>query len=295
MLLAAALAAGCTFAGDRGGAHFACDSLTPCPDGLACVAGYCEASDDRGADGGHGASGIDGASGEDGAASLAWKDYAVGRADATGDLQAIATEQVMAGFAGDLYVAFVSTKPARGVQALDGLGMEWSLVRRQCTGRSTASLAMYRAVAPAVAAGAITAILEGDASPGSAVISVHRYAGADPDDPIGEVSSANSNGHDADAVCAGGDDTTGYEWREIDTDAPGSIVVSGAHTANFSSHTPGEGYTERADDQSGATSLSAGVAVQDQAFPLVTEDVAVSGDFAGEEPDWAVIAAEIRD
>jgi hypothetical protein len=295
-LAASAVAAGCSFTADPGAARFACDSLTVCPDGVACVDGYCQVA--TGEAPGDAATGdqLDGGGQDDGgdpSGALAWRNVAVGSADNT-LIDRITTEQVLSGEADDVFVAFVSTKPAREVASVSGLGLDWHELRQQCSGRSSASLATYWALATGDIGGRVTASLQG-AGGGSILLAVHRYAGGDPDDPIGSVSSANSNGADGDADCFGGDDSPGYSWSSLDTGAPGSVVVSGAHTANFANHTPGDAFTERSDDQSGDTSSSAGVAVEDRRFAAPTADVTVSGGWPGEEPDWAAVAVELRD
>jgi hypothetical protein len=280
-------AAGCSFGGDPGGARFACDSLTPCPDGIACIDGYCQSSEPADAAAGPGADGRPGA-------ALEWREAAVGTHDNAADLAVVATPATLSGIAGDLYVAIISTKPPREIQEVDGLGLEWQEVRQQCSGRSTASLAMFWGLGAGAGGGAVSAIMAGDPQAGSAVIAVHRYSGADPEAPIGEVSSANTNGTDGDAACQGGADTAIYALSSLDIGAPGSIVLSGAHTANYA-HEPGDAYTERSDDQSGASSTSSGVAVQDRRLAAPESDLQVTGGFGDKSPDWAVIAVELRE
>ena len=297
-LAASAVAAGCSFTADPGAARFACDSLTVCPDGVACVEGYCQVATGEGA--GDAATGpqLDGGPGQgdggDPPAPLAWRSVAVGSAD-NALIDRITTREVLSGQEGDVFIAFVSTKPAHVVSSIDGLGLDWKEIRQQCSGRSTASLAAFWALANGQANGKVTASLPAGGAGGSILLAVHRYAGADPDDPIGSASSANSNGADGEAVCLGGDDTAEYSWSTLDTGAPGSVVVSGAHTANYATHTPGEAFTERSDDQSGDTPGSAGVAVQDRRIDEPTSNVDVSGGWPGDEPDWTAIAVELRD
>jgi hypothetical protein len=85
-----------------------------------------------------------------------------------------------------------------------------------------------------------------------------------------------------------------YSWSSLDTVGSDSIVVSGVHTANYDSHLPGDGFTERSDDQSGDSSASAGVAVEERRILEPTMNVTVSGRWQN-APDWAAIAAELRD
>jgi hypothetical protein len=82
LLVAAVVASGCTYSADFDGARFACDTLTPCPDGVACIDGYCPAAgpvdgsiggEDRGDD-----DQLDG--GLEGG-GVTWRSAAVGRVD----------------------------------------------------------------------------------------------------------------------------------------------------------------------------------------------------------------------
>ena len=296
LLSAVTLAVGCSFTADPGGGRFACDSLTVCPDGVACVDGYCQVATGGPAGDAATTTQLDGGGQDDGgdqSGALAWRSVAVGSAD-NALVDRITTEQALSGQADDVFVAFVSTKPAREVVGVSGLGLDWHELRQQCSGRSTASLAAYWALATGDSGGRVTASLQA-AGGGSIVVAVHRYAGADRGDPIGSASSANSNGADSQADCFGGDDTASYSWSTLDTGAPGSVVLSGAHTANYATHPPGEAFTERSDDQSGDTPSSAGVAVEDRRIAEPTSNVNVSGDWSGDEPDWAAIAVELRD
>jgi len=132
----------------------------------------------------------------------------------------------------------------------------------------------------------------GTAFLGSAVLSVHRYSGADPVMPVGNLTFANTNGADGDALCSGGSDTLTYDFT-LATTVPGAVVVSGVHTSN-STHDPGAGFTERSDVQSADDSVTAGIAVEDQTIAAPTPNVPVSGSFVGGAPDWAAIAIELR-
>jgi hypothetical protein len=228
-----------------------------------------------------------------GSAPLAWREQAVGSSDNV-SLTFVATATALGAGDGDLYVAIVSLKPPRAIDEVTGLGLIWHPVRQQCTGRSTAALAMFWAQGSATA-GDVTALLAGAASIGSGVLSVHRYTGADPAQPIGASTWANTNGVDGGAACQDGIDTTAYGWSSMDTAAARSLVLVGAHTANYATHEPGDGFTERADHQSGTTSTSAGVAVEEATLDAPAVDLAISGSFGDREPDWAAIAIEIRD
>jgi len=282
----------CTYSADFNGTRFACDSLTPCPDGVECIDGYCQAPHAIDAAGDR----PDAAGDRPDAAvtdvRLRWVDQAVGSVDSA-ELASVESGMI-AGQPGDLYVVFISVKPARDLTMVSGLGLTWTEAREQCSGRSTARLAMYFALAPTATAGKVKASFAPGGALASAVISVHRYAGANLESPVGNVSFANSNGAEGQATCFDGVDSTTYSWSSLDTARADSIVISGVHTSNYTTHVPGDGFIERSDDQSGDTSISAGVAVEERRFADPTSNVTVSGhwDLA---PDWAAIAAELRD
>jgi hypothetical protein len=180
------------------------------------------------------------------------------------------------------------------VTGVAGFGSTWTLIREQCGGRDTARLAMFWARAAATTTGTVTATLNnGNLFLGSAVISVHRYSGADPTAPVGIASWANTNGNDGILPCTGGVDTQTYAWSSLDTSAAKSIVFVGTHTANYT-HTPGAGFVEREDLKSGNNSGSAGLAVQERLVVPRSEDVLVTGSYSN-APDWSAIAVELRD
>src|SRR5690349_1098681 len=83
-LAASALAAGCSFSADPDGARFACDSLTVCPDGVACIDGYCQLPAGQAVADAATSTELDGGGPEDGgdqSGAIAWRNDAVGSAD----------------------------------------------------------------------------------------------------------------------------------------------------------------------------------------------------------------------
>ena len=63
----AVLLVACSFSADYSGTRYQCGPSGECPDGFACVAGYCEVQQppDGGGDGGGGGTGIDASGGPD--------------------------------------------------------------------------------------------------------------------------------------------------------------------------------------------------------------------------------------
>jgi len=227
------------------------------------------------------------------AAGITWLETASGSRD-NAMIADVATDAPIAVAPGDLFLAFVSVKPPHGINSVTGLDLQWTRLRQQCGGRNTARVAVFWATGPMPRASVVkVALNSGVAFQGSAVVSVERYSGADPLQPVGNLSFANTNGADGGAVCSGGTDTLTYDWSTLATTQPGAVIVSGVHTANYS-HAPGTGFTERSDVQSGNNSISAGMAVQDQTIAAPTPGVKISGSFIGNAPDWAAVAVEVR-
>jgi hypothetical protein len=254
------------------------------PSGLSCRGGLCLAPGDDP---------IDAASDGVTAAAVTWRGQVAGSLDGV-MLSEVATSSAISGEAGDLYIAVVSVKPSHPVTGIAGLGSMWTQIREQCGGRDTARLAMFWARAAAATTGTVTAGLNsGTPFMGSAVISVHRYSGADPTAPVGNSSWANTNGHDGSPACAGGADTQTYAWSSLDTSAASSIVFVGTHTANYT-HMPGAGFVEREDLKSASNSGSAGLAIEERFVALPTNDVLVTGSYSN-SPDWSAIAVELHD
>ena len=223
---------------------------------------------------------------------ITWRETVSGTIEA-GNFATLSTNEAIRVAPDDLFIAVVSVKPVHTVSSISGLSLTWTRLRQQCGGRNTARLALFRASGPAPVSGKITATLNGGtAFDGSAVITVHRYSGTDPAQPVGNISFANTNGSDADATCLNGTDTPSYAWNTLATTVANAVVLSAVHTTRFT-HEPGAGYTERADVQSADSSGAAGVAVQDRSVALPAPGVSVEGSFSG-VPDWAAIAIEIR-
>lgn len=166
--------------------------------------------------------------------------------------------------------------------SVSGLGLTWSLVKGQCSGRSNTLVELWQAQG-AGTAGAVTAALAG--TPTNAVITVSRYSGSS---GIGNSVSANTLG--VNGACSGGTDTNSYSVN-LTTTVNDALAFGGAALRNRA-HTPGAGYTERAEVMQGAGGDIAGEATEDKVV-ATSGTVAVDGTFAG-TVDWAVVAVEIK-
>jgi len=200
-------------------------------------------------------------------------------------LASVATSASLTGVSGHLYLAAISTKNRVDVTAVTGLGLTWTLVDAQCAGRNQTGVEVWMAQGSA-SSGVVTASLAG--APANAVIVVTRYSGVASLNPIGAVISGNTNG--LNGLCSGGSDNSSYSFN-ISTSVAGAVVY-GAVAMRNRLHTPGAGYTERAEIIQGASGSQAGAAVQDRsvATPGV---VALNGTFSA-TVDWAVIGLEIK-
>ena len=193
----------------------------------------------------------------------------------------------------DLYIAAVSVKRFYRTVSVTGLGLDWNLLRNQCGGRDTGVLAVFWARGSAPITGPVTAQFGGATDPESAAISVHRYRGANSDNPIGSISWANTNGADDEPTCVGGTDGDRYEWSTVDTSGANSLMVVAAHTASYG-HTPGAGFIERSEEKTNGEDEQTGLAVQERLIANPTTDVTVAGSF-DRNPDWIVVAVELLD
>ena len=123
--------------------------------------------------------------------------------------------------------------------------------------------------------------------PSNAVIEVSRYSGVNAATPIGNVASANTKG--VNGTCSGGVDSAAYSLNLTTT--ANSVAYGGVAMRNRS-HTPGSGYTERAEVMQGSSGEAAGAAVEDRKV-TTPGTVVVNGTFSG-TVDWAVVAVELR-
>ncbi len=174
---------------------------------------------------------------------------------------------------------------------MTGLGLTWTPVRTQCSGRDTVQLAMFWAFGSPTADALVHADL-GASFTGSAVIVVDTFSGVDPSSPLGATSWANTAGTDGDPPCSGGVDTMTNAWSTLDSTMPDSRIVAGIHTAR-EKNAPSAGFTELADVQSADTMGGAGVATESRQLLDVETDITIAGSFTG-NPDWIGIAVELH-
>jgi hypothetical protein len=198
----------------------------------------------------------------------------------------VTTSASVTAFSGHLYLAAISTRPMVAVNRVSGLGLSWSLVKAQCSGRDRTGVEVWMARGNPGGSSAVTATLA--TVPTSAVIAVSRYSGAAAANPIGNIVSGNTKG--INGACSGGADNSSYSFNITTT--VNEALVYGAIAIRYTTHTPGAGYSERAVIQQDSGSNMAAVAVQDKNVASIST-VAVNGSFSA-TVDWAIVAVEIK-
>ncbi|MCK6622862.1 MAG: T9SS type A sorting domain-containing protein [Calditrichaceae bacterium] len=197
----------------------------------------------------------------------------------------VTTSASLAAVSGDLYLAAISTRPLMNALSVSGLGLTWTRVQAQCSGRGATGVEVWMALGTPSASGPVSAAFPGNAN---AVITVSRYSGVAATNPIGTAISGNTLG--LNGACSGGVDNSAYSF-DLNVSAGGAMVYCAAAMRN-KTHTPGSGYSERIEIFQGASGNVAGLAIEDRGIPspaLVT----VNGTFSG-SVDWAVAALEIK-
>jgi len=197
----------------------------------------------------------------------------------------IATSASLTGASGHLYLAAISARANAAATNVSGLGLTWTRVLTQCSGRNLTGVDLWMAQGAPAGNEVVTATLA--SAPNSAVIMVSRYSGVDAANPLGALVSGNTAG--GIGVCSGGGDNAAYSFNL--TTAVNGDMVYGAIAVRNKTNTPGAGYTERGElMQSGSS--SAALAVQDRGFATVGA-ATFNGTTSG-AVDWAVIALEIK-
>ncbi|MGH7600095.1 MAG: FlgD immunoglobulin-like domain containing protein, partial [bacterium] len=203
---------------------------------------------------------------------------------------AVATSANLTGVSGNLYLAAISTQPRKSVVSVTGLGLTWTLVKNQCSGLNTTGVEVWKAQGTPSGNGVVTATLASAST--ATVITVSRYSGVDAMNPIGSVISGNTNGANASAICSGGVPSNSYALN-LTTTVNGAVVYSAA-AMKGRTHTPGAGYTERAEIKEVGGGLTSSIAVEDKIVAAAgTPQGGVNGSFSG-TADWAEVGLEIK-
>ena len=191
------------------------------------------------------------------------------------------------GVQNQLYLAAITSRNHATVTSVTGLGLTWTRLRDQCSGRSQTGVEVWKAIGTPTGNGIVTAMLNTTVS--AAVIAVSRYSGVDALNPTGSVVGGNTKGVDS-TVCSGGVDTATYSVPV--TTSGSNSVIYGAVSLRNRTHTPGSGYAERYEFSAGSSGNMAGIAGEDKTIASPSTAV-VNGSFSG-SIDWAVVAVEIK-
>jgi uncharacterized repeat protein (TIGR02543 family) len=198
----------------------------------------------------------------------------------------VTTSANLTAASGHLYLAAIASKPNKAVISVSGLGLSWTPVKAQCAGRNQTDVELWMAQGTPSGDGTVSATLA--SVPKSAVIAVSRYSGVETVNPIGNIIAGNTKG--VNGACSGGKDNASYSFN-LATTLNGSAVY-GAAAMRSRTHTPGAGYTERAETMASSGSDAASLAVQDKNVASAST-VTFNGTFSG-SVDWAVVAVEIK-
>ncbi len=198
----------------------------------------------------------------------------------------VTTAVNLAGVPGQLYLAAISIRSNVKVNAVSGLGLNWTLVKAQCAGGNNISLELWMAQGTPSGDGQVTATFA--SAPSNAAIAVSRYSGVAASNPVGNMISGNTKG--TYGTCSGGVNNNSYSFN-LSTTVNGAVLYGVAAMRNRA-HTPGSGYTERVEFRQGTASGTAAIAVEDKVFPSATI-ATVNGTFDN-EVDWVLVAVEIK-
>ena len=210
------------------------------------------------------------------------------RIGGTSNSTTVTTLGSLTGVNGNLYLAAISMRPKVSVLAVSGLGLNWTLVKAKCGGRSTTAIEVWMAQGTPNGDGAVTATFS--TLPSTAVIAVSRYSGVAAVSPIGNLLAGNPTGLNAGGACTGGVDNSAYSFNLATT--MNGAVIYGAAAIKGASHTPGQDYSERGEVLQAAGTNTSGVAVEDKTFET-SGIFSVNGALSA-AADWALVALEMK-
>ncbi len=196
----------------------------------------------------------------------------------------VKTSASLHGVDGDLYLAAIASRPFQPVVAVLGLGLAWARVQEQCSGSGEAGVTLWMAQGDA-SSGRATATLTDSTT--NIVLTVCRYTAVAMSQPLGIVIAANTTG--ANGACSGGTAAASYSLGPSTPSANGIVFGAIAHPDRI--HSPGSGWTERAEVHWGAPGSGAALATVDR--PLDGGTLLFEGTF-DDAADWAAVAVEIR-
>ncbi|QQR91792.1 MAG: hypothetical protein IPJ88_08855 [Myxococcales bacterium] len=185
----------------------------------------------------------------------------------------------------DLYLLAVTMRDptAASVQSVSGMGLSWSLLRYQCSGRITQQLELWVASGTPVSSDIIVTVNNTVRSIASVAFRVSFLDSKS----VGDLESSNTLGSQ---FCSGGTDSSSYSI-DLDLTLADSLVISVA-AMREKGHLPGSGFVEHAEIYAGSSGDVASVSIASK--PASAAGVFnVSGNFTN-NVDWSVIAFSLR-
>lgn len=168
-----------------------------------------------------------------------------------------------------LYLVTIANNRNINVTSVSGLGLSWSEIKSQCSGRNLTGIEIWRAFGSPTSAGPVTVSFA--AITWSAVVSASRYSGADPTNPVTGAMGENTLGPNG--ACSGGVDNANA--RVTLTSARDNTILFTAVSVRGKTITiPDPDYTQRANNA--ATDLVGNVTrlyIYDRALSLANSDL----------------------
>lgn len=186
--------------------------------------------------------------------------------------------------AGHLYLAAISARPNVAAASVAGLGLTWTRVLTQCSGRNQTGVELWMALGTPTGDDQVTATF--NSAPNGAAIIVSRYSGVDAKNPLGVLVSGNTAG--GIGACSGGVDNATYSFNLT---ASSGAMVYGVSASRNRTNTPGLGFTKRGELLPSGTA-GTGLAVQEKSV-TATGAVTFAGTMNG-AADWVAVALEIK-
>ncbi|MEE9395935.1 MAG: hypothetical protein V3V31_02870 [Methylococcales bacterium] len=199
----------------------------------------------------------------------------------------VKTSATLSGVRGDLYLAAISTRRNIAANAVTGLGLTWTRLDTQCSGRNVTGIDLWMAQGIPNGSDKVTAIFP--RAPANAAIVASRYSNVDPADPVGWIVSGNTNG--TTGVCSGGTDSDQYAI-DLPAISDGSVIYGAASMRN-KKHRPGSGVVERAEVHQGRSGGRITSVVVTDKPGLSASTGTVEGSFS-RSVDWAIIGLELK-
>ena len=197
----------------------------------------------------------------------------------------VTTDSSLAVDSAHKYIAFTSSKASRVTTSVVGMGLTWTVVEDQCSGRDQTRIAIFEGTGTP-SSGTITANFDGT---GEKLIVVYRLSGVDGVTPILVSDASNTNGEGSPSCSGGTDDDTpilSLDVQEIDS------LILGAINRRSATFTPGTGYVTETDVEGGSGGDITSISIESKTSTTTgATDVDASLSSA---QDWSMVAIELN-